>query len=104
MATVRPCPCGEDHSSSPSWLDFLKMLGLAPVGDTVPITAPGLGRTWDVPRVWIAFHGLKIVELPELAARYGWPEVFECPKCGAVSHNANDVREGYCGRCNAFTS
>ncbi|HZF23992.1 MAG TPA: hypothetical protein VE030_11075 [Burkholderiales bacterium] len=25
-----------------------------------------------------------------------------CPKCGRVSHNANDVRERYCGNCHSF--
>lgn len=29
---------------------------------------------------------------------------FTCPWCGARSANPNDVREGYCGRCHAFTS
>lgn len=24
---------------------------------------------------------------------------FTCPFCGAVSHNPNDARERYCGRC-----
>jgi len=28
---------------------------------------------------------------------------FTCPDCGAVSHNPNDAREGYCGRCHAWT-
>lgn len=28
---------------------------------------------------------------------------FKCPRCGAVSWNSNDVREGYCGRCHEFT-
>jgi len=28
---------------------------------------------------------------------------FECPRCGAVSHNPNDERHGYCGRCHAWT-
>jgi uncharacterized C2H2 Zn-finger protein len=27
---------------------------------------------------------------------------FTCPRCGAVSHNPNDARERYCGRCHAF--
>jgi len=27
---------------------------------------------------------------------------FTCPKCGAVSHNANDIEQRYCGRCHAF--
>ena len=25
-----------------------------------------------------------------------------CPLCGAVSHNPNDLRERYCGRCHRF--
>jgi len=24
---------------------------------------------------------------------------YTCPRCGAVSFNANDLRERYCGRC-----
>ncbi len=28
---------------------------------------------------------------------------FECPKCGAKSYNANDIANGYCGRCHEFT-
>jgi hypothetical protein len=27
-----------------------------------------------------------------------------CPDCGRTSHNPNDVREGYCGACHAWTS
>jgi hypothetical protein len=27
---------------------------------------------------------------------------FTCPLCGAVSHNPNDKRERYCGRCHVF--
>jgi hypothetical protein len=30
------------------------------------------------------------------------PASFTCPKCGAVSHNPNDVREKYCGACHLF--
>jgi len=29
---------------------------------------------------------------------------FRCPRCGAVSHNPNDKREGYCGRCHDWTA
>lgn len=28
---------------------------------------------------------------------------FTCPTCGRTSANPNDVREGYCGACHAFT-
>ena len=27
---------------------------------------------------------------------------YTCPRCGAVSHNQNDERERYCGRCKTF--
>jgi len=27
---------------------------------------------------------------------------FTCPLCGAVSHNPNDARHRYCGRCHVF--
>lgn len=27
---------------------------------------------------------------------------FTCPICGFTSHNPNDARERYCGRCHAF--
>jgi hypothetical protein len=32
------------------------------------------GRSWLVPRVYIAAHGLPAADLPELAARYGFEE------------------------------
>lgn len=28
---------------------------------------------------------------------------FRCPVCGMVSHNPNDEREGYCGKCHDWT-
>jgi hypothetical protein len=28
---------------------------------------------------------------------------FTCPVCGMVSHNPDDVANGYCGQCKAFT-
>jgi hypothetical protein len=28
---------------------------------------------------------------------------FTCPRCGAVSHHPDDLANGYCGRCHAFT-
>lgn len=27
-----------------------------------------------------------------------------CPACGWTTHNADDVAEGYCGHCHAYTS
>jgi protein-arginine kinase activator protein McsA len=31
-------------------------------------------------------------------------ESITCPECGMTSYNPNDVAEGYCGNCHAFTS
>jgi hypothetical protein len=28
---------------------------------------------------------------------------FVCPRCEAVSFNTNDIRHGWCGKCNACT-
>jgi ribosomal protein L37E len=27
-----------------------------------------------------------------------------CPRCGRRSYNANDIRDGYCGACHAWTT
>lgn len=31
------------------------------------------------------------------------PSSFTCPRCGATSHHPDDVEQGYCGRCHAWT-
>lgn len=28
---------------------------------------------------------------------------FSCPRCGAISHHATDIKEGYCGACHDWT-
>lgn len=28
---------------------------------------------------------------------------YRCPVCGAVSYHPDDIAQGYCGRCHAFT-
>jgi ribosomal protein L37E len=30
--------------------------------------------------------------------------VFVCSRCGRVSHNAHDIKEGYCGACHDWTA
>ncbi len=32
------------------------------------------------------------------------PPTFTCPRCGAVSHNATDIKQGYCGACHDWTA
>jgi len=31
-------------------------------------------------------------------------ESITCPVCGRTSYNPTDIREGYCGACNDWTS
>jgi hypothetical protein len=59
------CPCGETHMSETLWPSEVWKGSVA-----VKVAAAPAVR---VPRMWIVFHGLKAVELPALAARYGWP-------------------------------
>lgn len=44
-------------------------------GPDMPVTDLSTGRTWRVPRHYIALHGLAAPELPMIADRYGFPEV-----------------------------
>jgi len=37
-----------------------------------------------------------------LDARISLVDSFTCSKCGITSHNPNDIRERYCGRCHEF--
>lgn len=41
----------------------------------------------------------------EIAKTLGPPPSpsFTCPECGSVSHNPDDVRNGYCGHCHDWT-
>ena len=32
------------------------------------------------------------------------PPSITCSKCWMTSYNPNDIREGYCGNCHAYTS
>ena len=51
------------------------------------------GLEWEV---WVPKSNIR--------GKSSTPDVaFECPRCGAVSHNPTDVAEGYCGRCHDWT-
>jgi hypothetical protein len=67
---VPRCPCGEDHSSSPAWSAVLHFVSRQ--GETVPVEVTGGGEVWQVPRIWIAFHGVPARDLPELGTLHGW--------------------------------
>ena len=59
-----PCHCGERHRFSKSELEQVYIectRGLEP-----DVTVIVEGRTWKVPRIFIAFHGLYARDLPYL--------------------------------------
>lgn len=63
------CPCGKDHTDSRAWHNLVFFCGL--YGELVDVPAED-GTVWLVPRVWLAMHGLRTPDLPDLAAKYGW--------------------------------
>jgi hypothetical protein len=70
---VTACPCGVAHELSAAVRAAYEAVtaGLAPA---VPVEVKGAGK-WLVPRIFIAVHGLRAADLPELAARYGFEKV-----------------------------
>jgi hypothetical protein len=66
------CPCGKRLHYSDPVIEFTIHELVARLGPTVPISANG--RTYRVPRHYVALHGVKASDLPELAARYHFEE------------------------------
>jgi hypothetical protein len=67
--TEEMCHCGQPlHFTDPLVADFTRDL-VRNLGPTVKVNIGS--RTWDVQRYYIALHGLKAAELPDL----GFPEV-----------------------------
>jgi hypothetical protein len=66
----QPCPCGEIYE-----LPAAARAAYAAVTAMVPpdVVAETPDGRWSVPRIYIAVHGLKAAELPELADRHGFP-------------------------------
>lgn len=77
MSAIAACPCGEVHELSAAVRAEYERVTAGLPAD-VPVEVEG--RAWLVPRIYIAVHGLKADELPELAGRYGWK-----PAPGATS-------------------
>lgn len=66
---VGQCPCGAAHDMADDvWAAFERATAGLPA-DVNVVTGTG---TFTVPRVYIACHGLRAAEVPELAGRYGF--------------------------------
>jgi hypothetical protein len=73
LVGVNYCPCGQPHVISRRvWDQFRAVTAGLPPDETVTVAGSG---SWKVPRVYVAVHGLKAVEVPALAERYGWPKI-----------------------------
>lgn len=64
-------------------------------------TDAGLTHRQSSLLVWAHFHGKLVTEETLAALRDG--EAIMCSRCLMVSHNPEDVRQGYCGNCHEFT-
>lgn len=66
------CPCGKPlhyvDRDKRAMVDEM----ITRLGNDVAVTAEG--RTWMVPRHYIALHSLEASDLPELAKKYGFKE------------------------------
>ena len=70
MTSPQLCPCGKPlHYSDPSAQALVESM-VATLGATVRVTVED--STYQVPRHYIALHGLKASELPALAQQYGF--------------------------------
>jgi hypothetical protein len=72
MTSPPACPCGAAHEFSADVRVALENITRG-LPDTVLISVSG--RAWLVPRMYLAAHGLKADDLPELAERYGFTAV-----------------------------
>lgn len=68
---IERCACGKPlHYSTPEFQRTVERV-VALLGPVVRVTVVG-GPTYEVPRHYIALHGLKAGELPIIAAMFGW--------------------------------
>jgi hypothetical protein len=66
------CDCGDVHEFRSEVRAELEMIILT-MGPTIEIA---LGQhCWEVPRVYIAAHGIRGFQLPRLARAYGWQQI-----------------------------
>jgi hypothetical protein len=67
------CSCGLDidaHPNSNPATQAATQLIVEQRGEFIPVHVPG--GDYMVPRHYIALHGIRAMEVPELAVRYGW--------------------------------
>jgi hypothetical protein len=61
----------------------------------------------DYGSLWLPFPGRNVsVVVTDIDAMIEPPQQpsFVCPRCGSRSFSPTDAKEGYCGKCHAFTA
>lgn len=75
MEDIELCACGKPlHYAAPENLKYTERM-IELMGPNMLITQASTGRTWVVPRHYIALHGLVGNQLEETAKKYGFAEV-----------------------------
>ena len=87
------CHCGKPLHYTDPVLERHMMDRVRVMGELVTVTIDG--RTWAIPRHYIALHGLNITDIPALGFREG----FTCPRCHHTTFEPGDVESRYCGVC-----
>ncbi len=64
----RRCCCGDEHAGDGRWAIVDEIV--AQFGETIVVATPA--GSWNVPRSFIALHGLKGEDVGALADKYGW--------------------------------
>ena len=71
------CACGQRlHYSDPAKQKLVEQI-IRIAGPMVTITNSENGRSWRVPRHFIALHGIKMIEMPQVATKYGFEEIIQ---------------------------
>lgn len=69
---IERCDCGQPlHYRDPASQAVMQAI-VDELGPCTPVLMAGTTHGFLVPRHYIALHGLRAVELPVLADRYGW--------------------------------
>lgn len=71
--TEELCACGQPLHYTSDLAEAYVRAQVTKLGETVLVTT--FNGSWKVPRHYIALHGLKEVELPAFAIKYGWPKI-----------------------------
>jgi hypothetical protein len=93
MPGMTRCHCGKPLHYTDPVLERHMHERVRVLGELVTITVDG--RSWAVPRHYVALHGLNVAALPTL----GFVEGFTCPSCHITSFAPDDVESRYCSAC-----